>query len=344
MATRPDAVSYFDDTNSVFEDAFAQVDSPLDDFYRLADRTVRVRVAGPALAARFAPAFSYAACAPVAHPDLSIACWDRAATRTEPPPPMWSNDDYLPRGLIRGYVGDRVRAAYGGSERMLSLYDRDRGQAVVHVADATDVGSWADRAPFRTIIGWWADDRDLAFLHASAVARGERGLAFAGPSGAGKSTTALTGVLTGWRLLSDDICLVQLNSETQSAATLFPVFAFAKLEPDALLRLPELGRFTRDNGEQLIVDAAPVPGDHATLQALLLTKVGAGGTRLIPLSPAAALRLLVPSSVLEGIGAGTRSLPILVQLLERVPCLSLELGPDPADVTATLDTLSEQLS
>jgi hypothetical protein len=344
MAERPDAVSYFDDTYGVFERAFAQADRPFDQCYRIADHTVRIRIAGSTLAARFAPALSYAACGPAADPDLSIACWDRAATGTEPPPPLWSHDDFLPRGLIRGYVGDRVRAAYGGSERMLSLFDRQRGQAVVHVADAADVGSWADRAPFRTIIGWWADDRDLVFLHASAVARGSQAVAIAGPSGAGKSTTALTGMVAGWRLLSDDICIVQLDRETTSAPTLFPLFAFAKVEPDTLRRLPELARLTHDNGEQLIVDAAPAPGDRATLEALVLASVGARRTRSSPITPPAALRLLVPGSVLEGIGAGAGSLPALVRLLERVPCLSLELGADPVEVAATLDSMIERVS
>src|SRR6202050_2241756 len=341
MSTQPDPVSYFDDTLAAFEAAFARTPVPFEQYYCLAERTVRIRIAGAELATRFAPAFEHARATPTATPDLSIACWDRAATGTEPPPPIWPNDDYLARGLIRGFVGQRIRAAYGVSERMLSLYDRERGEAVVHVAAAEKVGRWADRAPFRTVIGWCADDQGLVFLHASAVALGGHGLAIAGPSGSGKSTTALSCVVAGWRLMGDDICLIRLTDGGPSHATMFPVFAFAKVELDALERLPGLWPAIRDNGEQLIVDAAPSPRDCADLRAVLLPSVVARAkSEVAPISRAAALRTLVPGSVLEGIGAGPSALPMLVQLLAHVECWSIELGSDPDDVVAALTALA----
>ena len=48
-----------------------------------------------------------------------------------------------------------------------------------------------DRAPFRTILTWWAADHRLALVHAAAVATGDGAVVLAGTSGAGKSTTAL---------------------------------------------------------------------------------------------------------------------------------------------------------
>src|SRR5690606_23216096 len=104
------------------------------------------------------------------------------------------------------------------------------------------VPRWFDRAPFRTILTWWAADQGLPLLHASAVADDSGAVAIAGASGAGKSTTALACLAAGLRIVGDDACLVRFDPEP----TIYSIYARAKLEPDALAKLPSLASLIVD--------------------------------------------------------------------------------------------------
>lgn len=59
--------------------------------------------------------------------------------------------------------------------------------------------------------------RGQVVLHASAVAIGERVLAFAGPSGAGKTTTARAAVHAGATAVSEDLLVVRVGAGTAHA-------------------------------------------------------------------------------------------------------------------------------
>jgi hypothetical protein len=72
--------------------------------------------------------------------------------------------------------------------------------------------------------------RGLFALHASAVARDGRAIAFAGQSGAGKSTTAGAHLAGGWQLVADDIVAVDLSERPPRVRPAFPQL---KLWPDA---------------------------------------------------------------------------------------------------------------
>lgn len=304
---------------------------------RLADHALRLRIAGPALADAYTPALAHLAdpaCDPAGPADLVVACWERAGTGVAPPPPPWSFDDFLPRGRIRGLVQDRIRIAYDALARTLTVYDRDAGEAFVHVADAAAIPTWVTRAPLRTVFTWWAGHHHLAFLHASAVADPDGAVALAGSSGSGKSTTALTCFAAGMQLLGDDACIAGTGTDP----TLFPVYGFAKLERDALERLPELGSHVVDHdADQLVVAPPDRPGHGAPLRALMLPRVaGTVNTDVAPVSQRDALRALVAGSLHEGDGAGGTALQTLARLVQRVPCYRLDLGTDRAGVVTAV--------
>ncbi|MBC8144723.1 MAG: hypothetical protein H7X80_04000 [bacterium] len=67
-------------------------------------------------------------------------------------------------------------------------------------------------------------------LHASAVARNGRAIAFAGESGAGKSTTAATFLRNGYSLVADDIVAIDTTSP---GFQIFPGLSHMKLWPDS---------------------------------------------------------------------------------------------------------------
>jgi hypothetical protein len=247
-----------------------------------------------------------------------------------PPPPPWSLDDFLVRGRIRGHLDGPVRAAYEEWARVLTLYDRRVSRAAVYAADPASVPPWFDRAPFRTVLTWWSADQGLPMLHASAVADDTWAVAIAGASGAGKSTTALTCLAAGLRIVGDDACLVRLDPEP----TIFSVYARAKLEPDALERLPSLASLIVDrHNEQTLIDPGPRRAEHARLRAVLLPSIThQPDTSVTPLGAGEALKLLVRSSLEEGVGIVDGALGAMSRLVKTVPCLRLELGTDPDGV------------
>jgi hypothetical protein len=297
----------------------------------LARRAIRLRIAGARMAARFVPALAHALSvesSAMPASDLVISCWDRSEAGEPPPPPPWSFDDMLPRGRVRGHTQDRVRVAYDTWMRMLCVYDRERATALVHIADIDEIPHWIDRSPLRSVLTWWAADRELAFLHASAVALGDAAVAIAGASGSGKSTTALACYSAGFDFIGDDACIADVGAEP----ALYPVYGVAKLELDALDRLPSLrsqARAVASDSSQHLLE----PGDRlrtrASFRAMVLPEiVDQDHSELVEVTGREALRVLVPSSLLEGMGAGGSSLHALTRLVDAVPVFRLACGRD----------------
>jgi hypothetical protein len=330
--------AFVDDALAAFDTAFSRVEGAAEHDLRLGGRHVRIRVAAPQLDQRFHPALAHAACeSEGGQPDLVIACWDGAVSGVAPPPPPWGLEDFLPNERIRGHVEGRVRASFDPSFRVLCLYDRDRRAALVFAADHASVPTWMDRAPFRTVLTWWAADRSLVLLHASAVSDGGAGIAIAGPSGSGKSTTALTCLTRGLGMIGDDACLVDLVDEP----TVFAVYGRAKVEPDVLNRLPTLRAMAAPLGDEFVLGLGQRLVESASLRVVAVPQmVDAKRSRAVPMSRGDALRALATSTVLEGVGGG--SLPAFGELARRVPCVRLELGNDPDGVVCAVRDLLER--
>lgn len=72
--------------------------------------------------------------------------------------------------------------------------------------------------------------RGLLVLHASAVAREDRAIAFLAEAGAGKSTAAAAMLTHGYRLLTDDI--LALKPESKEPIAVYPAFPFLKVSPE----------------------------------------------------------------------------------------------------------------
>lgn len=92
-----------------------------------------------------------------------------------------------------------------------------------------------------TVFGALCHQRGLLPLHASAIALGDRCIAFAGPSGAGKSTLATFLGDRGYPIVSDDICVVGLDGQGLPVA--WSGLSRLKLWRDAV---EALGRDPRD--------------------------------------------------------------------------------------------------
>jgi hypothetical protein len=156
----------------------------------------------------------------------------------------------------------------------------------------------------------------------------DRGAAIvAGRSGAGKSTTAVTCMLAGFRFLSDDACIVELDAD--SGPIVHALYPRAKLETDSADRL---GLERAASGEPLFIDT-PNLTRHAPARVLLLAEVAERrATSFEAVTRAEALRTLVPASIRESGGLGGNGLQELARVVKDLPCYRLLLGSDPSGV------------
>jgi hypothetical protein len=302
----------------------------------LAGHALRLRFAGARLEQRLVPAFGHLATpSPDTEPSLVIEAWDRAEAPIAPPPPPWGPADFGTRERIVGLDESDLRARYDGGAGMLSMQRPGATQGTFIARDAREVPRWVARSPFRYLLGWWAGDVGLTFIHASAVGRDGACVLMPGGSGSGKSTTALAADAAGLSFLADDLCLFEPGTGTIHAP-----YRWAKAEADALARLPALLErvIETEDGQSLLQPANLVRS--ATVVGLALPAVtGGAATSVRAGTPAEAMFALAPSTLVEGNGAGHRSLPMLAALARSVPIAHLELGTDMAGVVGAIDDL-----
>jgi hypothetical protein len=72
------------------------------------------------------------------------------------------------------------------------------------------------------ILGYVLRMRHTVALHASAIAVGDRAIAFVGGAGAGKSTTAASFALKGFSVLADDVSAIDHNGDGFSVRPAYP--------------------------------------------------------------------------------------------------------------------------
>jgi hypothetical protein len=84
------------------------------------------------------------------------------------------------------------------------------------------------------ILGLLLRLRGITCLHASAVASGDRAVAFVGSEGAGKSTTAAALALRGYPVLSDDVVTLV---ERGGAFHVMPAYPYLCLWPDSVEKI-----------------------------------------------------------------------------------------------------------
>lgn len=182
-------------------------------------------------------------------------------------------------------------------------------------------------------------------LHASAVELDGTAVAFCGASGMGKSTLSALAVLSGWRLLADDVLRVDLGP---AGAEVWPGSSALRLRESASEVAAAFGSRTQPtaDGRTAVADG-PGPRPHAPvpLAAVVVPRVVRGlaepAVRRLP--PFEALRLLLrfprvvgwcdPTTTaeqLDRLAAACRQVPVVVA--------DVPWGPpfDPRDVGTTL--------
>ncbi len=317
---------------------------PVEPFYfHLAGRVICLRFAGPALFQAISAAFQHLACESVDNPALTVCCWDDASTGVTTPEPVFVSHTHGTE-----FVDASVRLSFEPACRLFSGYDPDRKLGLLQFTSVESVPGWVWGSPAREILHWWSSGEELQLVHAAAVGTPEGVALLVGRGGSGKSTTALACLGSSLQYLSDDYCLLSFDGEPR----VHSLYGTAKADANSIARLPRLqasfaasrihvqGKTVIHLTEyfpQLIREATP-------LRALVVPKIG-GDCRLEPLSAAAALRSLAPSTMFQLAGDRSRIFERLADLVRRIPCWQLTLGPDPDAAQPLLaDLVSREVS
>lgn len=205
----------------------------------VADRTIRLRFAGPTLVPYVLPALAHLVINRVPRPDLTVCLWDTASTASTPPAPYWSVDAYRLGGRLFGDDDGVSVLSHSVTAATLSVLDRSTRTAFFWTGEAKALSIHEQSAPLQTILHWALSISGWQILHAAVVGSESGGVLLVGNPGAGKSTTALAAVGSALRYLSDDKCLIRLAPQPQA----FGLYNSGKLNADSLEQLPHLRPF-----------------------------------------------------------------------------------------------------
>jgi hypothetical protein len=329
----------FADALSVFERARRGAAEHPEFCVRIAGRTICLRFAGAALEPLLAPAFSHLPRDPVGSADLTILCWDDASTgvSTKEPP------EASGRGGVH-FLDGPVRIAWEPERRALAGYDPSRRLALLRFADAREVVVSERSGPARRILHWWASSQGLQMAHAAAVGTAEGGVLLVGRGGSGKSTTAIACLGSQLRHAADDYCLLSLDGGLRVHA----LYASAKTDWRSLARLPHLRAAfdaspLRGEEESVVFLPHDFPGamiESFPLRAVIVPRIGGALCRMAPISPAAALRAVAPSTMMQLPGDRNGTLERLADVVRAVPCFELSLSPEPQAAVPLLERLA----
>lgn len=178
-------------------------------------------------------------------------------------------------------------------------------------------------------MNWTTANRMQRFfmIHAAVAAHGDRALILPAWSGSGKSTLCAALVHRGWRLLSDEFCMLGLDDgRIHPVPRPIPlknesIAAFRRFEPDAVMGPTFFQTRKGDIAHLRPPRAAIERSDQTAAPAwVVLPRYQAGsGARLAPLSANRALLLMASNSFNFNL-LGTPAFDALGRLIKQVSC------------------------
>lgn len=184
-----------------------------------------------------------------------------------------------------------------------------------------------------SVFGALLHQRGLLPLHANAIVIDGRAFAFTGASGAGKSTLAAWFVDRGYRILSDDVCVVGFDAggfDGRGAAVAQPGLPRLRLWRDALDRGGRDAADYHRSFDELDKYDVPTAADLSPMPLAAVYRLGRGdGGDIARLTGMAAVEALVANTyrgaIVAQIEGGTRRhLAACVALARAVPVFAAE--------------------
>ena len=317
-------------------------------FYTIGGYNVCLRFAGSSLIPIITPALEHLTTLPCKSPALTICLWDSSSTGTIMPSLPWSKDDYNARGEVRCYNDSLNYASFNLGAGTLNMLNTEMNLALYWVRDSHHIPIYERGSPLLKILHWWMSDHGRQLIHAGAVGTAHGGVLLAGKGGSGKSNTALSCLNSRLLYLSDDYCL--LSAEPVPYA--FSIYNSGKLDIASMQRHPYLisaihDSSSHDSEKALFFFHRHCPENITTgfpIRAIVLPKITGGEEpRFSMTSPMTALRALAPSTIFQLPGAESKALNIIADVVKKVPCYTLDVGPDLSKVpNIILDLLSSR--
>lgn len=185
-------------------------------------------------------------------------------------------------------------------------------------------------------------------LHACAVDWHGRALLFPAPSGSGKSTLALALLRGGYRLISDDMPILQRQADGTFLVLPFP--ERSRVRPDSLAFFPELSHVrgqVPQSGDKVLLDPVAIFGDCYAVasapRAIVLPRIANVATSTVQsIAPSTALAALISGLAFGATGEAMGAiLPALCDFVASCRTWSLDTGTDFDELPALLRPLLE---
>lgn len=201
-----------------------------------------------------------------------------------------------------------------------------------------------------TILAVLCFQRGLVPLHASAVDIGGRALLLSGHSGAGKSTLAAAFSARGYRLLSDDLCALQIDDS--ATPMIYPAFPRLRLWKDSAEHLRFAAGLERSRVD---LDKFEVPLEPAQFQSNPLPAAQVVLLRTERVRERRQVRLLGGLEALQrydlvhrwklglALGQEARIFRGMARLMESAPVVEVARSEDFADLPGLVDQILAQL-
>jgi hypothetical protein len=344
-------LAYLDALRRALEEAAEAGGGFVEEEVDVAGLRLRLRFAGERARDVLYPPYEHLAATGRGAPELSIDVFDSASTGVQAASPPWSPPDTgtAARPMLR-YQSERACVLDEPTMGILSAADPARGEAILHLRDAAALLHGERAVPLRDALQLLLGGRERWLAHAGAVGEAGTGALLVGRSGSGKSTLALSCAMAGMEIVSDDYVVIEPGSPPIAHATQ----STAKVSADSATRLGlpgaviEAARFepTLEGPPKAVVDIRSLPRGaprwDLRVGALIAPHLSdAQRPALEPISPAAGLRALAPSTVIQARSRMPGLLAALGALAREVPSYSLRLSPDPranaAEVARVVD-------
>lgn len=235
--------------------------------------------------------------------------------------------------------------SYNHHDGALNLVHLTENTAVYWIRSLRHLPWWVAGSPLQRIIGCWMRYQGIELTHAAAVGNRSGGVLLAGKSGSGKSTTTLTCIEAGdLSYVSEDYCLVDHDR-------VYSLYNSSKLEPHTIDKFPHLKPHIVNKARQpwekgLIFQhrIAPRRVLHSfPLKAIVVLNVGEH-TLMRPCRPIEASIALSASTICQLTAAYRPTLTHYANLLKKIPCYRLTLGPEPHLITENIQRIITEAS
>lgn len=306
--------------------------SPTTRTYNIAGKVTRIHFYGVSVTNSLSLAIMHHEIEHHGEPDLTIYAWDSVTTDTRLPAP-WDEPQFKEESITKD---NSFFGVYIGGEETLNFYDTESKTGYFWVQDARQLPDWAVGAPFRTILHWFLNESDIHLVHGAVVGHNKLSVLITAKSGSGKSTTALSCVLSGMDYLADDYVAVGIDESVHS----YSLYNSAKVTREGLELFPELapGVWNPNFGENekaVMFMSQIFPNQvkqELPLKAILIPRIKGGETKLVRASKIEALVAIAPTTLLQLPLAETNKIAAFKEIIQKIPCFFLDLGPDVRNV------------